>query len=186
VSVLARSSIVVYLMCLALIGCEDEQLPPPDDEGTSKSLIEIDERFSATVQADRKMMLTNLAFVVQPDPIKPRSMGVSLTTVRPGVDGSRMIFGTFVQADSLSDLTKSNVYLSAGRLLNPYGNGIFTARATYQPKFVALKITGFDDEEVRGTFSGDFYRFLTVRPAMRPEIIKVEATFVAALIRYTD
>lgn len=179
---LARSIVAVQLACFALAGCEDEPPPPPNKEETNKQFPEIDERFSATIHADRQIRLTNLAFVLQRDPMDPKSLGVSLTTTRPGADGSRLIFGTFVRGSSIATVAKSKIYLSAGPLFNPHGSGIFTGLAAYQPKFAALTITAFDEGEVRGTFSGDFYRFSMVRPSMQPKIIEVNATFVAALI----
>ncbi|MBN2561128.1 MAG: hypothetical protein JXQ75_09380 [Phycisphaerae bacterium] len=127
-------------------------------------------------------MITNLALVFQKDPLRPDSWGVSLTTVRPGLDGSRMIFGTMVRAASIDRLRNRDIHLSSGPMLNPRGSGVFTSLATYQPKFVTLRITEFDDKEARGSFSGEFYRFSRARPATRPEVIEADARFAALLI----
>lgn len=178
----ARMVIAAMLGCFAVAGCEDQPPPPAERVGQPNALPAIDYEHSATIRADRQLRITNLVLVLQRSPLRPNEMGVSLTTTRTGPDGSRLIFGTFVRARSIDELAESDIHLSTGPVFNPNGSGIFTSLAAYQPKFVTLRITAFDEKEARGSFSGDFYRFSTVRPVARPDVIEIKATFLAALI----
>lgn len=171
------------LALLASVGCEEKiTLPPDEEEVVTKPLAELDRRYSANIQADRQIILANLALVLQPDPFDPKSMAITLTTTRPGPDESRMVLGTFVPAGRLANLTKSDVHFSSFPLFEPRGNGVFTPRTAYQPKFATLSFSAVDETEAHGTFGGEFYRFSMERPTMRPEVVKLQATFVAAVI----
>ncbi len=171
------------LAFFASVGCEEEiTLPPEEEEVVTKPLAERDRRYSANIQADRQIIVANLALVLQPDPLDPKSMALTLTTTRPGLDESRMVLGTFVPAGQTADLTITDLHFSSFPLFEPRGNGVFTARAAYQPKFATLGFDAIDETEAHGTFSGEFYRFSMERPTLRPEVVTIEARFVAAVI----
>jgi len=179
---MARALVGLAIFCATLGACEEEPELPPHKPDQATSLPTVGPQCAVTFRADRSITLGQLVLVLQRDPLDSNSLGFSLTTLRPGADGSRMIFGTFVRADSVAGLTKSEIHLTSSSFLNPRGNGIFTAAAAYQPKLVTLRITSITEGEAAGTFSGDFYRFPTSRPAVRPEVIQANGTFTAALM----
>jgi hypothetical protein len=175
--------LLALLLAVAMLtACEEKPELPPQKPDQPASQPVIDPQCIMTLRADRVVTLAQLVLVLQRDPLEPDSLGFSLTTLRPGPDGSRVIFGTFVRTNSVAGLTKAEVHLTSTAILNLRGNGIFTSTAVYQPKSVDLHITSFNEKEAQGSFSGQFYHFLTTRPAVRPEVIEATGTFTAALI----
>ena len=78
----------------ALAGC-DNQPELPKEETPVVRPVEIDIKHSARIKAeDRTLTLANLVLVLQPNPVRGGFMGVTLSSSRPALDGSRMIFGT--------------------------------------------------------------------------------------------
>ncbi|HVP12314.1 MAG TPA: hypothetical protein VMV94_14140 [Phycisphaerae bacterium] len=163
-------------------GCEEEQLPPPRSPATAPAAAELDRKHTASIKADRNYVIPNLQFVVQRDPVGTDMTGFTLLSTRPGPDDSRLLFGTTQNLSSLDKLTSIDIRFAGARLLDPHGNGIFTTLACYQPKFVTLKIRKVDAGEAQGTLSGEFYRFKTVTPTAKPDVVRLEATFTAVLI----
>ena len=179
-----RTAILVVGTLLGAWGCEEQPELPPEAANAAKPAAqpEIDLKHTASFQLDRNITLTNLVLVLQNDPTTPNSLAVSLVTSRPGQDGSRMAFGTFVRAGDLRELIGREIHLSSGPLLSENANAIHTPMSTYQPKLVTLRITSARDQEAGGTFSGDFYRFSRLLPAARPEVVSGKASFTAILI----
>ena len=168
---------------MPLAGCEEEEpLPPPKSTTTAPAAApEIDLKHSAAFKADRNLTIPNLQLIIQPDPAGSDLTGLTLLSVRPGADGSHMLFGTTQSLASLDRLTSTEFHFAGTRFLDTRGNGIFTSMVSYQPKFAALKITKAAAGEATGTISGEFYRFKASSPLARPEVVEVEAAFAAML-----
>lgn len=183
-----RLGLALFLATTLSIACKEDIEPPPPEEPPARKPeasvkpISIDVDRSITLKADRTITIPNLVFVIQTDPAIPQSFGITLTCSRPSADGSRLTFGKFETAPSLDDLAKHSIHFAAGPTRDPTGNGIFTTAAVYQPKFAAVKITSMDTQEVRGSLSGEFYRFSAALSGVRPTVMTIEASFVAALI----
>ncbi|MCG8406831.1 MAG: hypothetical protein MI923_16665 [Phycisphaerales bacterium] len=176
VHILAKWSLVL-LLCA---GCRDD--PPQQPNPAPMLAVDVDERHVASVRADRMMTVPNLVFVLQHDPSYPTQMGLTLKTAQPGPDGLRLLFYKFEKASSLAKLAKSEIYLLGGRHYDRNGPGIFAATAAYQPKFASMKITKHTEDEIHGAVTGEFYKFNPLQPAVRPDVVDVEMTFIAALV----
>jgi hypothetical protein len=182
-------SIVAFLFLLSLCGCKEEMEPPPEEDEPPQSQepavkpVSIDPRHSISLKADRTISIPNLVFVIQHDAAMPDSFGITLTCSRPAADGSRLTFGKFETAPNVEALARQDILFTGLGTLDPTRNGFFTTTAVYQPKFVTLKITSMDSQEVNGTLSGEFYRFSLATPSAKPTVLKGEGTFAAALIK---
>lgn len=178
-------------MCAALAlvytsGCEDEIPPPPEEDAAAQSKeIEIDLEHRARFSADREVSFHNCVLVWQPDPADSAASALSLTTSMAAPDGSRFIFGTFVNALTLERVMQMEVDFVSSAIFDAMGNGIFTSSAVYQPKSARLKIEKIEEGSVEGKLSGEFHHFRLARPALRPDAIKGELRFKARLMDRT-
>ena len=187
----ARKRILLLLACTVTLmtACksDDEMPPPPDDDkpvaGSPAKTVEIDLQHSLAFKADRTISISNIVLVLQNSAAKNDSYGVTLTTSRKSLDGSRAIFGALESASSVEALLKDDLHFAAASILDPLGNGIFTTTTAYQPKFVSLKITSIKGDEAAGTISGEFYRFTILTPGSRPTVLKCDGAFNASVIR---
>lgn len=167
----------------ALAGCDDKP-ELPKEEPPAVRPVEIDIKHSARIKAgDRTLTLANLVLVLQPDPVRGGTMGVTLSSSRPALDGSRMIFGTFETADSIDDLAKMDIDFAGTAIYDVMGSGIFTPLGAYLPKSATIRITSHDLDQVQGTIRGEFYRHKPAQPTLHPAVVNVEATFSAKLVR---
>jgi len=171
--------VVVVLVGLGLTGCDDEPAAPSQAE-ISEEKARRDSSYVAEVRADRTFTVPHLSLVVQVD--GGESMAVSLASRRPGPDGSKLLFGTWQPAAKLTELAGMRLDFASSAAVNIRGNGIFTTVSFYQPKFASVFIDEADGEEARGRISGEFFHLRSVASAGRPEIVQVEADFVAELV----
>lgn len=143
----------------------------------------VDTKHSAVIQAERRFSIPNLAIVFQADSIGSGEMGVSLTTLRPAPDGSRLILGTFAEAKSIQELEQKPIHFSGSRSYVANQNGILTQFTAYKPKSATLTITSLQDTEARGTLEGEFYRWpLPSAIAVRPTVVDLTVQFSAIVI----
>jgi len=163
-------------------GCDESADLPPPKQAPPKPAIEVDASMAARIEADRRITIGHLALVLQHDPADAARMVVTLTSTQPEQDGSRLVLGSFERASSSQQLADRSIYLTTGPRLDLRGNGIFTARVAYQPKFATMKIGAYHGTVARGTISGEFYRFDLLRPTARPRVIQVRGEFRAAAI----
>ena len=189
---LSRRSLLILLMGLLLSpACRsDEDIPPPPPEDDKPAIakpvvrpVEIDPRHSITIKADKMISIPNVVLVLQNSAAKNDSYGITLTTSRTSVDGSRMIFGALESGPSVDAVLKENLHFASGPTLDPVGNGVFMTTAVYQPKFAGVKLTSVNGDEAAGTISGEFYRFSVLAPTARPTVVKAEGAFMATVIR---
>ncbi|MCZ6699084.1 MAG: hypothetical protein O7D94_09165 [Planctomycetota bacterium] len=174
---------MVGLLHVLVSGCEEETGPPPDLPKKKEKKPVVDVKHSAVIQADRRFSIPNMAIVFQVDSIGSGEMGVSLTTLRPAPDGSRLIFGTFQKAETIKELEQRPILFSGSRMFLPNQNGIFTQFAAYGPKSATLTITSLEDEEASGTLEGEFYRWpLPSAIAARPTVVDLTVRFSAVVI----
>ena len=184
----ARIRVCSYLILAALWpACEREEPLPSNEELAQASspqhrAIPPDGNKAAMIDADRRFSIANLAFIAQKEAADPGRLWFTLYSTTPGLDGARLLLSDFQHAETVADLARSPIYMSAGAHLNEQGNGIFTATSAYQPKFASMTLTKVLDSEVRGTVTGDFYLFNRTSPLARPKVIEVSMDFVAALI----
>lgn len=179
-----RPSVALGL-CLGLLAtCDRRPSVPPQLKNRHAAPPAIDPTCIATVLADSQFTIPNIALVLQVAPTGSDATGVSLVSTAPGLDGSRMIFGTFEDSASLESLEQTSVHFSGGGpTWMPGGNGIFTPFAAYKPKLATMQINHHGDHRVRGTIEGTFYRWpLPQAPVARPTIIEVRVSFTAAVV----
>lgn len=179
------TAVIIPGLMLHLGACEDEIVPPPEEDKAATPALEpppLDLAHRARFSADRTATFSNVVFIWRPDPLDPRSTAISLTTERAGADGSRLIFGAYTRAAAPESLRDDSVTFVGGARLDPRGSGIFTPIAVYQPRHARLKVTRVEKGEIEGSIKGEFYVFRATRAALRPETIEGELTFVARLI----
>lgn len=165
-----------------LAGCDDQPELPPEDPPKIRP-IEVDVKHSAQIKADRAFTIANLVLVLQSDPVSGGSMGVTLSTARPALDGSRLIFGTFEKADTVEALARQDIDFAGPAILDAHGNGIFTPLGAYVPKLARLRITSHGQDQAAGTIAGDFYHYKLAQPALRPPVVHLDVTFSAKLVK---
>ena len=170
---------LVVLVGLGLPACEDEPAVPTQEE-LSQEKPKIDTTHVAYVRADRTFTVPTLMLVLQID--AGESMAVSLASRIPGPDGSRLLFGTWQPASKLTELAGMQLDFASSPVANIRGNGIFTAVSFYQPKLAAVFIDEANEREARGRISGEFYQLRSTGSTGRPEIVQVEADFVAEIL----
>lgn len=166
----------------AFANCDDQPELPKEEKKPAVRPIEIDVAHAARVKADRAFTIANIVLVLQLDPAHAMT-GVTLSTSRPGLDGTRLIFGAYEKIASIDDLAEKDIDFVGSAFFDAQGNGIFTPLGAYQPKSAALHITSHTKDEAQGTIRGEFYQFKLGAPALHPPVITVEATFNAKLIQ---
>ncbi len=179
-----RALVWIFGCWLSTIACEEEFVPPPEPQPQASALtgLEVDVKHNARISGDQSFLIPNIQLIIQQDRANAGSLGLTLWSARPSPDGARLLFGTFAPAGSLARLTKTPVDLGGGRFFNPQGNGIFSAIVAYQPKLARLEITEWTEQEATGRIKGEFYRFRTVMPTARPEVVELEIRFSAAVL----
>jgi len=184
------ASCVLMFFCAVVPACKDEIPPPPPEEPTpaerereSVKPIEIDAKRSVTFKADRTITIPNLVCVIQSDAGNSESFGFTLVSSKPSADGSRLVFGSIETAKNIDALVNQEMHFASGAVLESGGNGVFTSTASYQPKFVTVKLTAINGNEVEGTIAGDFYRFSRSAPKSKPTALSFSGKFIASLVR---
>lgn len=165
----------------AFANCDDQPELPREEKKPAIRPIEIDVAHAARVRADRAFTIPNIVFVLQPDPARAMT-GVTLTSSRPGIDGTRLIFGSYEKIASIDDFAEKDIEIVGSSFFDPQGNGIFTPLGAYQPKSATLRVTSHTKDEAQGTLRGEFFQFKLGAPALHPTVVSIEATFSAKLI----
>lgn len=134
----------------------------------------------ARFKADTSFLIPYVAIIFEEDSTDPAWMRVTLASTQTGPDGARLFFQSDEKVRTLSQMKSESIDFSSSAFLSLNGNGFFTATSAYQPKFVSIRLTDFDDHQVSGTISGEFYKFRLMLPAMKPMVVTGDATFTAA------
>ncbi len=187
---ISRLNVVVGFVSVApsmsaiVCGCDEQAEGPAAKPQETVAAADYDFEHFAIINADRRIEIANMVFIVQPDPLG--GILVSLTATRPGPDGSRIRFGEYSEAVSLAALAKNGLDVAGGPRSNPRGSGVFNILHGYQPKLARMRIDFFDAKEVQGSIKGEFYHFTLHDPAAKPQVIEVDISFTAKLVDRTS
>lgn len=174
---------VLFAALLFVCGCKEDPPIPPEKPRPPAPEIPLDVTRFAKFNADIEIVAPNLVFILETDAVAPNWTYVTLTSAQPGPDEARMLFYSQERTKSLGEMKDSPIDFSSGSSLDVGGNGFFSKSFAYQPKLATLEITDFDQGQVRGKITGEFYKFRIGFPAAGPSIVNGEATFNATIIR---
>ncbi|MBX3393896.1 MAG: hypothetical protein KF841_00870 [Phycisphaerae bacterium] len=178
-----RQISVLVSALLLVCGCKEDPQVPPEKPRAPEPEIPLDVTRFAKFNADIEIVAPNLVFVLETDAVAPNWTYVTLTSAQPGPDDARVLFYSQERTKPLSEMKDSPIDFSSGSSLDLGGNGFFSKSFAYQPKLATLAITDFDEGQVRGKITGEFYKFRLGFPAAGPSVLNGEATFNATIIR---